>query len=93
MQLHIMHDAPDVRCNKSQTLTDLCFFSSSISYDCCLPTMDDYSKAPPPMPPHLNLTLLNVNAPVHDDNKSLPRPQHVILDHIYCQNFRQVSVA
>mmetsp|Transcript_40877 Transcript_40877/g.105706 ORF Transcript_40877/g.105706 Transcript_40877/m.105706 type:complete len:265 (-) Transcript_40877:416-1210(-) len=63
------------------------------SYDCRLEHADDYTKAPPPMPPHLNLTLLNVNAPVHDDNKSLPRPQHVILDHVYCQSAGQVRVA
>jgi len=58
------------------------------SYDCAQGAMDE-SKPPPPMPVHLNLTLLNVSAPVHDDNKSLPRPQHVILDHLYCQNVGQ----
>mmetsp|Transcript_23690 Transcript_23690/g.56546 ORF Transcript_23690/g.56546 Transcript_23690/m.56546 type:complete len:273 (-) Transcript_23690:203-1021(-) len=55
------------------------------SYDCPLPMADDFTKAPPAMPPQLNLSLLNVQAPAHADNKSLPRPQHVILDHLYSQ--------
>jgi hypothetical protein len=36
------------------------------------------------MPPHLQLTLLNVPATA-DSTTSLPRPQHVILNHIYVQ--------
>lgn len=36
------------------------------------------------MPPHLALTLLNV-PPAPDAQAVLPRPQHVILNHIYCQ--------
>ena len=43
---------------------------------------EDFSKDPPLMPQHLNLTLLNmpmfVEAPT-----VLPRPQHVILNHVY----------
>ena len=35
------------------------------------------------MPPHLQLTLLNV--PQQDAASSLPRPQHVVLNHLYCQ--------
>jgi hypothetical protein len=35
------------------------------------------------MPPHLQLTLLNV--PAADTGASLPRPQHVILGHVYLQ--------
>lgn len=36
------------------------------------------------MPPHLQLTLLNV-PPALDAQAVLPRPQHVILNHLYCQ--------
>lgn len=36
------------------------------------------------MPPHLQLTLLNV-PPAMDATATLPRPQHVILNHLYCQ--------
>jgi 5'-AMP-activated protein kinase regulatory beta subunit len=43
---------------------------------------EDYSKEPPSMPPHLNLTLLNV-PPALDPQAMLPRPWHVILNHSY----------
>ncbi len=36
------------------------------------------------MPAHLQLTLLNV-PPALDAQAVLPRPQHVILNHVYCQ--------
>lgn len=36
------------------------------------------------MPPHLQLTLLNVPSTA-ESTASLPRPQHVILNHIYVQ--------
>lgn len=36
------------------------------------------------MPPHLQLTLLNIS-PACDAQAVLPRPQHVILSHLYCQ--------
>ena len=36
------------------------------------------------MPPHLQLTLLNV-PPALDATAALPRPQHVVLNHLYCQ--------
>lgn len=36
------------------------------------------------MPPHLQLTLLNVPSTA-ESTTSLPRPQHVILNHIYVQ--------
>ena len=54
------------------------------SYNQALPTAEDYAKEPPPPPAHLQLTLLNV-PPAMDAAASLPRPQHVILNHIYCQ--------
>ena len=40
------------------------------------------------MPPHLQLTLLNV-PPAMDATASLPRPQHVILNHLYIQRSSQ----
>ena len=36
------------------------------------------------MPPHLQLTLLNVPA-APESASALPRPQHVVLNHLYCQ--------
>jgi 5'-AMP-activated protein kinase regulatory beta subunit len=45
---------------------------------------EDYAKEPPVMPPHLQLTLLNVPSSA-EGAASLPRPQHVILNHIYIQ--------
>ncbi len=52
------------------------------SYDCQPPGADDYAKEPPVMPKHLNLTLLNV-PPTFEAPTVLPRPQHVILNHVY----------
>lgn len=54
------------------------------SYTQLLPTAEDYTKEPPPAPAHLQLTLLNV-PPAMDATASLPRPQHVVLNHTYCQ--------
>ena len=54
------------------------------SYNQALPVAEDYIKEPPPAPAHLQLTLLNV-PPALGATASLPRPQHVILNHIYCQ--------
>ena len=45
---------------------------------------DDFAKEPPALPPHLQLTLLNV-PPAMDATATLPRPQHVILNHLYNQ--------
>lgn len=54
------------------------------SYDQPLPVQEDYTKEPPPAPAHLQLTLLNV-PPAMDATATLPRPQHVVLNHTYCQ--------
>lgn len=62
------------------------------SYNRPLPTPEDYAKEPPSMPPHLQLTLLNV-PPAMDATASLPRPQHVILNHLYCQRGSHSSSA
>lgn len=45
---------------------------------------EDFLKEPPLMPPQLQLSLLNV-PPAMDAIAALPRPQHVILNHIYLQ--------
>lgn len=46
--------------------------------------LEDYSKEPPLVPPHLQLTLLNM--PSHSDSvATLSRPQHVVLNHLYVQ--------
>ena len=54
------------------------------SYNRPLPTQDDFAKDAPQLPQHLHLTLLNV-PPALDPTTSLPRPQHVILQHLYAQ--------
>eukprot|EP00891_Asterochloris_glomerata_P000991 jgi/Astpho2/991/Aster-00818 len=54
------------------------------SYDRAMPMPEDYAKEPPGMPPHLQLTLLNVPA-APESASALPRPQHVVLNHLYCQ--------
>lgn len=60
------------------------------SYNNPPPVADDYVKEPPAMPPHLQLTLLNVpTAP--DSQAALPRPQHVILNHLYIQRGQNLN--
>ena len=54
------------------------------SYNNPPPAAEDYAKEPPSMPPQLQLTLLNV-PPAADAQAVLPRPQHVVLSHVYCQ--------
>lgn len=54
------------------------------SYADPLPEPADYQREPPALPPHLQLTLLNV-PPAMDVAASLPRPQHVVLNHLYCR--------
>lgn len=48
------------------------------------PGGEDYTKDAPALPPHLQLTLLNV-PPAMEASASLPRPQHVVLSHLFCQ--------
>ncbi|XP_010538431.1 PREDICTED: SNF1-related protein kinase regulatory subunit beta-2-like [Tarenaya hassleriana] len=49
---------------------------------------EDYSKEPPVVPPHLQMTLLNLSSTSTDIPSQLPRPQHVILNHIFMQKGR-----
>ncbi|AEE83735.2 SNF1-related protein kinase regulatory subunit beta-2 [Arabidopsis thaliana] len=55
------------------------------SYSNLLLGAEDYSKEPPVVPPHLQMTLLNLPAANPDIPSPLPRPQHVILNHLYMQ--------
>lgn len=55
------------------------------SYSNLLLGAEDYSKEPPVVPPHLHMTLLNLPAVNPDIPSPLPRPQHVILNHLYMQ--------
>ncbi|PSC67363.1 SNF1-related kinase regulatory subunit beta-2 isoform B [Micractinium conductrix] len=54
------------------------------SYNSAPPATEDFLKEPPLMPPQLQLSLLNV-PPAMDAIAALPRPQHVILNHLYLQ--------
>lgn len=53
---------------------------------------EDFAKEPPLVPPHLNLTLLNVPSVCTEvPLLSLSRPQHVVLNHLYMQKGRSCS--
>lgn len=46
---------------------------------------EDYAKEPPLVPPHLQMTLLNVPSSHMEIPPPLSRPQHVVLNHLYMQ--------
>jgi 5'-AMP-activated protein kinase regulatory beta subunit len=48
-----------------------------------MPDLDDYTKEPPPLPPHLHHIILK-KTPQLQDTAALPVPQHVALNHLYC---------
>ncbi len=48
-----------------------------------MPDLDEYTKDPPPLPPHLRHIILN-KPPQLSDTAALPVPQHVALNHLYC---------
>ena len=48
-----------------------------------MPDIDEYTKEPPPLPPHLRHIILN-KEPQLTDTAALPVPQHVALNHLYC---------
>lgn len=52
-----------------------------------MPDVDDYTKEPPPLPPHLRHIILN-KPPQLQDTAALPVPQHVALNHLYCTAIR-----
>ncbi|OWZ02518.1 5'-AMP-activated protein kinase, beta subunit [Phytophthora megakarya] len=53
-----------------------------------IPEIDEYTKEPPPLPPHLRHIILNKALAAHYleqvDGRLLPVPQHVALNHLYC---------
>ncbi|XP_024022265.1 SNF1-related protein kinase regulatory subunit beta-2 [Morus notabilis] len=46
---------------------------------------EDFAKEPPLVPPHLQMTLLNVPATYLEIPPPSSRPQHVVLNHLYMQ--------
>lgn len=52
-----------------------------------IPDIDEYTKEPPNLPPHLRLIILN-KPPTTSDPLTLPVPQHVSLNHLYCTAIR-----
>lgn len=60
------------------------------SYTCPDPVLDDFSKEPTPIPPQLPMTLLNVS-PFPQHPSLLPRPLHVLLNHVYVDKPTYVS--
>jgi 5'-AMP-activated protein kinase regulatory beta subunit len=48
-----------------------------------IPDLDDYTKEPLALPPHLRHIILNKHVPSADP-LALPIPQHVSLNHLYC---------
>jgi 5'-AMP-activated protein kinase regulatory beta subunit len=52
-----------------------------------IPDFDEYTKEPPPLPPHLRHIILN-KPPQLQDTAALPVPQHVALNHLYCTAIR-----
>lgn len=46
---------------------------------------EDFAKEPPLVPPHLQMTLLNMPASNMEIPPPLSRPQHVVLNHLYMQ--------
>ncbi|KAF2288825.1 hypothetical protein GH714_015961 [Hevea brasiliensis] len=46
---------------------------------------DDFAKEPPFVPPHLQMTLLNMPSSYMEIPPPLSRPQHVVLNHLYMQ--------
>ena len=53
-----------------------------------MPDVYDYTKEPPPLPPHLRHIILN-KPPQLQDTAALPVPQHVALNHLYCTAIRE----
>lgn len=49
---------------------------------------EDYAKEPPLVPPHLQMTLLNVPSSHMEIPPPFSKPQHVVLNHLYMQKGR-----
>ncbi|OWM85647.1 SNF1-related protein kinase regulatory subunit beta-2 [Punica granatum] len=59
--------------------------SPETSYNNLFLGSEDYAKEPPMVPPHLQLTLLNLPSLHMEIPPPLSRPQHVVLNHLYMQ--------
>lgn len=59
--------------------------SPESTYNNSQPGAEDYAKEPPLVPPHLQMTLLNVPSSYMEIPPPLSRPQHVVLNHLYMQ--------
>lgn len=93
-----VNNVVDVRDPPPDVLDGLAAFdappSPPASYGAAPPSPDDCAKEPPTLPPHLALTLLNVPAAAAAAAAAaagalpcggLPRPQHVVLNHLYAR--------
>ncbi|KAI3848739.1 hypothetical protein MKW98_012450 [Papaver atlanticum] len=66
--------------------------SPDSSYNNSNLTSEDYEKEPPFVPPHLQMTQLNVPASssaIMRNHSSLSRPPHVVLNHLYVQEAKR----
>lgn len=59
--------------------------SPESSYNNLQISNEDFAKEPPLVPPHLQMTLLNVPSSYMEIPPAMPRPQHVVLNHLYMQ--------
>ncbi|KAJ4850721.1 SNF1- protein kinase regulatory subunit beta-2 [Turnera subulata] len=59
--------------------------SPESSYNSLQLSNEDFAKEPPLVPPHLQMTLLNVPSSYMEIPPPLSRPQHVVLNHLYMQ--------
>ncbi|XP_061339831.1 SNF1-related protein kinase regulatory subunit beta-2-like [Gastrolobium bilobum] len=59
--------------------------SPDTSYNNLPLSSEDYAKEPTLVPPHLQMTLLNMPATSLEIIPAMPRPQHGVLNHLYMQ--------
>ncbi|KAK3218772.1 hypothetical protein Dsin_012742 [Dipteronia sinensis] len=59
--------------------------SPELSYTNLQLSAEDFAKEPPMVPPHLQMTLLNVPSSYMEIPPPVSRPQHVVLNHLYMQ--------
>uniref|UniRef100_A0A7N0TR59 Association with the SNF1 complex (ASC) domain-containing protein n=1 Tax=Kalanchoe fedtschenkoi TaxID=63787 RepID=A0A7N0TR59_KALFE len=59
--------------------------SPDSTYDNLQLSAEDFSKEPPLVPPHLQMTVLNAPCQTEIPQPPISRPQHVVLNHLYMQ--------
>jgi 5'-AMP-activated protein kinase regulatory beta subunit len=62
--------------------------SPELSYSNLQLGSDDFAKEPPMVPPHLQMTLLNMPSSCMEIPPPSSKPQHVVLNHLYMQKGR-----